>query len=351
MIDELKKIEEKFAILSKQIEDPLLLKDQKKYTLLNKEYKKISNIVEQYIVHKTIKKSIEESKLLLQDKDTEIIEMAKKEIADLDKKLVSQEEILKKLLLPPDPYEGKNCILELRAGVGGDEAAIWTGDLFRMYERFAEAKGWRFQVVDYTQGSSGGYKEIISIIAGKKSYASLRYESGVHRVQRVPATESQGRVHTSTASVAVLPEADEVDLTIDKKDIKKETFCSSGPGGQSVNTTYSAVRLTHIPSGIVVSCQDGKSQIKNMEKAQKVLRARLHKKKLAEQNAEIGAERRAMVGSGDRSEKIRTYNYPQGRVTDHRISYTQHNLPAMLQGDLDKLVEKLQIAQNTLGGK
>jgi peptide chain release factor 1 len=237
-------------------------------------------------------------------------------------------------------------VLEIRAGTGGDEAAIFAGDLFRMYQRFAEKSGWRLEVLDLTEGTSGGYKEILSMVSGEDVYGKLKYESGVHRVQRVPSTETQGRVHTSAASVAVLPEMDEVDVEINMNDIRKDTFCSSGPGGQSVNTTYSAVRLTHLPTGLVVSCQDEKSQLKNLDKALKVLRSRLYEIELQKHQDEVGAQRRSMVGSGDRSDKIRTYNYPQGRVTDHRIGYSVHNLPTVMDGEIADFIEQLQIAEN-----
>ncbi len=256
------------------------------------------------------------------------------------------EKLLKTLLIPKDPNDGKNSILEIRAGTGGDEAAIFAGDLFRMYQRFAEKSGWRLEVLDLTEGTSGGYKEIISMVTGADVYGKLKYESGVHRVQRVPATETQGRVHTSAASVAVLPEMDDVEVEINMNDIRKDTFCSSGPGGQSVNTTYSAIRLTHLPTGLVVSCQDEKSQLKNLEKALKVLRSRLYEIELQKHQDEVGAQRRSMVGSGDRSDKIRTYNYPQGRVTDHRIGYSVHNLPTVMDGEIGDFIEQLQIAEH-----
>ena len=250
------------------------------------------------------------------------------------------------MLIPKDPNDSKAIILEIRAGTGGDEAAIFAGDLFRMYQRFSEKKGWRFSVLDITEGTSGGYKEIVSTISGEDVYGMMKYESGVHRVQRVPVTESQGRVHTSAASIAVLPEMDEVEVKLDMNDIRKDTFCSSGPGGQSVNTTYSAVRLTHLPSGIVVTCQDEKSQIKNLDKAKKVLRSRLYEIELAKHNEAIGEKRKSMVGSGDRSDKIRTYNYPQSRVTDHRINYSVYNLQAVVDGDIEDFIERLRIADN-----
>lgn len=345
MIEQLEALKRRFKEISEQLSDPTLAAHTKAYATLSKTYKKLGKKVEVYDTYRKVLADIEDLKLLAEgEEEAEMKRMAKEELGALMEQREELEEALKLLLLPEDPDEEKNCMLEIRGGAGGDEAAIWAGDLFRMYQRFGEKQKWKMEVLDYTEGTSGGYKEIIVKVGGAKAYAHLRYESGVHRVQRVPATETQGRIHTSTASVAVLPEADEVEVEIDMKDVNKETFCSSGPGGQSVNTTYSAVRLTHIPTGIVASCQDGKSQIKNFEKALEVLRARLYERKLAKQKAEMGAERRAMVGTGDRSEKVRTYNYPQGRVTDHRIGYTQHNLPAVLGGDLTTLIEKLRMA-------
>lgn len=346
MIEQLESLKQRFEEIGKKLADPdLVTKDIKSYTKLSKSYKKLSKKVIVYDTYKKVKDDIKELKAFLtKEEEPEMKSIAKEELAELGKKEVTLEKDLKLLLLPEDPDEEKNCLIEIRGGAGGDEAAIWAGDLFRMYQRFCEKQRWKFEVLDYTSGTSGGYKEIIAKVKGKKAYAQLRYESGIHRVQRVPATEIQGRIHTSTASIAVLPEADAVEVNIQMKDIRKETFCSSGPGGQSVNTTYSAVRLTHLPSGIVASCQDGKSQIKNLEKALEVLRARLYERKLALQKAEMGAERKAMVGTGDRSEKVRTYNYPQGRVTDHRIGYTQHNLPTILAGDLQGFIEKLRVA-------
>jgi peptide chain release factor 1 len=272
--------------------------------------------------------------------------MAKEELDELKEQKEQMESELRQMLIPKDPKDSKNCILEIRGGTGGDEAAIFAGDLFRMYERFCEKQNWNLTVLDLTFGSSGGYKEIISTITGTDVYGMMKYESGVHRVQRVPATETQGRVHTSAASVAVLPEVDDVEVNIDMNDVRKDTYCSSGPGGQSVNTTYSAVRLTHIPSGLVVTCQDQKSQIKNFEKALKVLQSRLYDIELAKHNAEIGAQRKIMVGGGDRSDKIRTYNYSQSRVTDHRINKTVYNLSDVMDGNIEEFISALRFAEN-----
>jgi len=280
------------------------------------------------------------------EKDQEFKEMAKMELEELTPKLEKIVEELKQMLIPKDSNDSKNIILEIRAGTGGDEAAIFAGDLFRMYQRFSEKRGWKLSVMDVMEGTSGGYKEIITTISGEDVYGLMKFESGVHRVQRVPQTETQGRVHTSAASVAVLPEMEELEVEIDMNEVRKDTYCSSGPGGQSVNTTYSAVRLTHIPTGIVVQCQDQKSQLKNFDKALGVLRSRIYEIELAKQNQEIGAQRKSMVGSGDRSDKIRTYNYPQGRVTDHRIGYSQHNLPNVMDGEIGEFIERLRIAEN-----
>jgi peptide chain release factor 1 len=284
--------------------------------------------------------------ILSQETDDEMREMAKMEIEELESKIEPLEEKIKFLLLPADPEDAKNAILEIRAGTGGDEASIFAGDLFRMYSKYCERKGWKMEVTHFTEGTSGGYKEIVANISGNSVYGIMKYESGVHRVQRVPKTETQGRIHTSAASVVVLPEADEFDVELNDKDIRKDTYCSSGPGGQSVNTTYSAIRLTHIPTGIVVTCQDEKSQLKNLAKAMKVLRTRLYEREYSKYLEEISSKRKTMVSTGDRSAKIRTYNWPQGRVTDHRINLTLYNLNAILDGDLQELIEKLQMAEN-----
>jgi peptide chain release factor 1 len=321
--------------------------DMKSYAKLNKEYKELEKIVKQYEAYLLLLANIESAREVLKtEKDPDFREMAKAELDELEPQVEQMEEVLKQMLIPKDPNDSKDVILEIRAGTGGDEAAIFAGDLFRMYQRFAEKNALRMELIDYTEGSAGGYKEIICGVSGEDVYGKLKFESGVHRVQRVPATETQGRIHTSAASVAVLPEVEEVEVQLNMNDIRKDTFCSSGPGGQSVNTTYSAVRLTHIPTGIVVQCQDEKSQIKNFEKALKVLRSRIYEIELSKQQEEIGAARKSMVGSGDRSDKIRTYNYPQSRVTDHRIGYTVYNLPAVMDGQIDDFIEQLRMADN-----
>lgn len=347
MIDKLEAIKHRFEEVGQLIVQPDSMADMNKYSKLNKEYKDLEKIVVKYNTYRNVLDNFDSTKKLLNtEKDPEFREMAKIELEELEEQKGRLEEELKKMLIPKDPNDSKNVILEIRAGTGGDEAAIFAGDIFRMYQRFAEKQGWKLNVLDLTEGTSGGYKEIISTISGEDVYGMMKFESGVHRVQRVPATETQGRVHTSAASVAVLPEMDEVEVEVNMNDIRKDTFCSSGPGGQSVNTTYSAVRLTHIPSGLVVSCQDEKSQIKNFDKALRVLRSRLYEIELKRHNDEVGAQRKSMVGSGDRSDKIRTYNYPQGRVTDHRIGYSVHNLPVVMDGEIADFIEQLRIAEH-----
>ena len=347
MIDKLEEIKNRFEEVGQLLVQPDTIKDMKKYSLLNKEYKGLEKVVMKYEEYKNILSNIESAKVVLNtEKDLEFRKMAKEEMEELPLKKEQIEEELKQMMIPKDPNDSKDVILEIRAGTGGDEAAIFAGDLFRMYQRFADKMRWKMTIMDLQEGTSGGYKEIVCSLSGEDVYGQMKYESGVHRVQRIPATETQGRVHTSAASVVVLPEMDEVEVEIDMNDVRKDTYCSSGPGGQSVNTTYSAIRLTHIPSGIVVTCQDQKSQLKNFDKALKVLRSRLYKIELKKHNEEVGAKRKTMVGSGDRSDKIRTYNYPQGRVTDHRIGYSQHNLPTVMDGEIGTFIEKLRLADH-----
>ncbi len=347
MIEKLEEIKHRHEEVGQLLVQPDTISDMKKYSKLNKEYKDLGKIVEKIDEYSMVLSNIDSAKDVLDtEKDPEFRDMAKMEIDELNPRKEALEVELKRMLIPKDPNDSKNVILEIRAGTGGDEAAIFAGDLFRMYQRFAEKQGWKLSVMDLQEGTSGGYKEIVSSISGDDVYGMMKYESGVHRVQRVPATETQGRVHTSAASVAVLPEMDEVEVEVDMNEVRKDTYCSSGPGGQSVNTTYSAIRLTHLPTGIVVTCQDQKSQLKNFDKALKVLRSRLYELELAKHNEEIGAQRRSMVGSGDRSDKIRTYNYAQGRVTDHRIGYSQHNLPTVMGGEISPFIEQLRLADN-----
>ncbi|WP_020597697.1 peptide chain release factor 1 [Spirosoma panaciterrae] len=347
MLEQLEAIRERFDEVSQQIVQPEVVSDQKRFMKLSKEYKDLEKIVVQYQAYTQLLEEIENAKQIIStEKDEDFRELAKAELDELLPRRETMEETLKEMLIPKDPNDSKNVILEIRGGTGGDEAAIFAGDLFRMYQRFCEKMGWRMSLVDYTEGTSGGYKEIVSEIEGEDVYGKLKFESGVHRVQRVPATETQGRIHTSAASVAVLPEAEEVDVELNMNDIRKDTFCSSGAGGQSVNTTYSAVRLTHIPTGLVVQCQDERSQLKNFDKALTVLRSRLYEIELQKHNEAIASQRKTMVGSGDRSDKIRTYNYPQSRVTDHRIGMTVYNLPAVMDGDIGDFIEQLRIAEN-----
>ena len=348
MIDKLEAIKVRFDEVSKLIVDPDVIADMKQYVKLNKEYKDLDNIVKVYNNYKNIISNIDSAKKILNEEtDLELKEMAKSEIdIYLSKKEVLEQDI-KILLIPKDPNDDRNAVVEIVAGTGGDEASIFCGDLFRMYSKFIETKKWKIELVDYTEGTSGGFKSVVFNVLGIGAYGFLKYEGGVHRVQRVPKTETQGRVHTSASAVIVLPEAEEFDVELKDSEIKKETYCSSGPGGQSVNTTYSAVRLTHIPTGIVAQCQDQKSQIKNHAQALKVLRTRIYEMELKKKQDEEGDLRKTMISSGDRSDKIRTYNYPQGRVTDHRIGLTLYSLGEIIDGDINKIIEELKIADNT----
>ncbi|HSZ24129.1 MAG TPA: peptide chain release factor 1 [Cytophagaceae bacterium] len=347
MIDKLEAIKQRFEEVSELLIQPDIISDMKRYSSLNKEYKDLDKIVVEYKKYLEILSNIDTSKAVIStEKDPEFREMAKVELDELIPKKEAMEELIKEMLIPKDPNDSKNIVLEIRGGAGGDEASIFAGDLYRMYQRFAERMGWKMEPIDFTEGTAGGYKEVICSVSGEDVYGKMKFESGVHRVQRVPNTETQGRVHTSAASVVVLPEMEDVEVNIDMNDVRKDLFCSSGPGGQSVNTTYSAVRLTHIPTGIVVQCQDEKSQIKNFDKALKVLRSRIYEIELEKHNQEVGAQRKSMVGSGDRSDKIRTYNYPQSRVTDHRIGYTVHNLTSVMDGNIEDFIEQLRITEN-----
>ncbi|MCI0486304.1 MAG: peptide chain release factor 1 [Blastocatellia bacterium] len=342
MLDKLASIEEKYESLSKQLGDPELLADQQSYTKIAKQHRELEEIVAKYREYKALERGIRETKEMLEEEaDAEILDLARAELLDLEERVTRVEGELKALLLPKDPNDEKNVILEIRAGTGGDEATLFAADIMRMYIRYGERQGWRVQVLDASESGIGGVKEAILLIEGNRVYSKLKHESGVHRVQRVPQTESSGRIHTSAVTVAVLPEAEEVDIKIDPKDLRIDTFCSSGPGGQSVNTTYSAVRITHLPTNTVVSMQDEKSQIKNREKAMRVLRSRLLEMEQDKQHEAIASERRSMVGSGDRSEKIRTYNFKENRITDHRIGYTMHQLDLFMEGEIADLIDAL----------
>ena len=347
ILEKLEGVKNRFIEVGEILTGPDLMSDMKRYIKLNKEYKELKPVVESYDRYKSALANLASSReLLAAEKDEEMREMAKAEIDSLLSEIPAMEEELRFLLLPADPEDDKNAVMEIRAGTGGDEASIFAGDLFRMYSKYIESRGWKIDINYFTDGTSGGYKEIVFAVTGDGVYGVMKYESGVHRVQRVPQTETQGRIHTSAATVAVLPEADEFDIDIRNEDIRKDTYCSSGPGGQSVNTTYSAIRLTHVPTGLVVTCQDEKSQIKNLEKAMKELRTRLYNLEYQKYLDEISSKRKTMVSTGDRSAKIRTYNYPQGRVTDHRINLTIYNLPVVLDGNIQELLDKLQMAEN-----
>ncbi|MGB1992261.1 MAG: peptide chain release factor 1 [Flavobacteriaceae bacterium] len=346
MIERLAIVKQRFDEVSDLIIQPEVIADQKRYIALNREYKDLSALMEKRKEYLNLSQRQKEAEEIISDgSDPEMTDMAKEELEEVKSKL--PEETIRFMLIPKDPEDAKNVVMELRAGTGGDEASIFAGDLYRMYTKYCESKGWKVSVVDLSEGTAGGFKEIIIEVSGTDVYGTLKFESGVHRVQRVPQTETQGRVHTSAATVMVLPEAEEFDIEIDMNEVRLDLFCSSGPGGQSVNTTYSAVRLTHIPTGIVAQCQDQKSQHKNKEKALKVLRSRLYELELSKKLEEDSAKRSAMVSSGDRSAKIRTYNYPQGRVTDHRIGLTLYDLQNIVNGDLDKLVDEIQLHYNT----
>lgn len=348
MLDKLEAIYARFKEVELRLSDPDVISDIKKFNQLNKEYGELKTVVEAYKEYKNLISNLEEAKNILKtEKDEELREMAKMELDELSERKEPLENEIKILLIPKDPEDDKNVIVEIRAGTGGDEASIFAGDLFRMYQRYCANKGWKTEVLEAVEGTAGGYSRVSFSIEEPGAYGILKFESGVHRVQRVPETESQGRVHTSAATVAVLPEADEVDVNLDMKDVKRDTFRSSGAGGQHVNKTESAVRLTHIPTGIVVECQDGRSQHKNFDKALSVLRTRLYEQEVAKRHAEQAAERKSLVSTGDRSAKIRTYNFPQSRVTDHRINLTRHNLNEVMNGDLDEFIEQLHIAENT----
>lgn len=342
MLDKLQNIEDKYEELTRLMSDPAVIADQAQFQKHAKAHAGLTEIVTVFREYKKVLSDLDEARSLLKEKlEPDFREMVEMEAKELQEKQEQLEQQLKVLLLPKDPNDEKNVIMEIRAGAGGDEAALFAGDLFRMYTRYAEERGWKTEVMDSHPTDIGGFKEIVFAVEGHGAYSRLKFESGVHRVQRIPTTESGGRIHTSTATVAVLPEAEEVDVEIDPNDLRIDIFCSSGPGGQSVNTTQSAVRITHIPTGIVVSCQDEKSQHKNKDKAMKVLRARLLDKAIQEQQGQIANARKSQVGTGDRSERIRTYNFPQGRVTDHRIGLTLHKLNMVLEGQLDEIIDAL----------
>lgn len=347
MLDKLEAIRLRFEEVGQLIIQPEVASDMKEFTKLNKEFKDLEKIVVVYKEYKDVIDNISSSKEILKtEKDEEFREMAKMELDELTPRQAELEDKLKYMLIPKDPDDSKDVIVEIRAGAGGDEAGIFAGDLYRMYDRFIDTKGWKKELISLSEASSGGFKEIVFGVSGEDVYGSLKFESGVHRVQRVPVTESQGRVHTSAASVAVLPEVEDVDVQLDMKDVKKDTYRASGAGGQHVNKTESAVRLTHLPTGIVVECQDGRSQHKNYDKALQVLRSRMYEKELKKQQDEIAGERKSLVGNADRSDKIRTYNYPQGRVTDHRIGYSVHNLPTVMDGQIEDFIDNLRMAEN-----
>lgn len=349
LLDKVLSLQDKYNKLQEQLSDPGVMSDMKKYVQLNKDYKELQPIIKAGLEYKKNLDELSQAKdILVNEKDEELKEMARMEISEIEPKIPQMEQNLKLLLIPADPDDSKNALVEIRGGTGGDEAAIFAGDLFRMYSKYAERKGWKLEVTDQTPGTAGGYKMIVFKLSSSTDgvYGTMKYESGVHRVQRVPQTETQGRIQTSAASVAVFPEAGEFDVELNMNDVRKDIFCASGPGGQGVNTTYSAIRLTHIPSGIVVQCQEERSQIKNFERALEELRTRLYNMEHQKYLDGIAAKRKTMVSTGDRSAKIRTYNYPQGRVTDHRINWSMYNLPAFMDGDIQECIDQLQIAEN-----
>lgn len=348
MLEKLQIVKQRFDEVSDLIIQPDVMTDQKRYIALNKEYKDLKALNDKREEYMSLMDNINEAEEIIADgSDAEMVAMAKMQYDEAKERIPKLEDEIKFMLIPQDPEDSKNAVVELRAGTGGDEASIFAGDLFRMYSKYCESKGWKVDVVDYSEGTNGGFKEIQFEVMGEDVYGTLKFEAGVHRVQRVPQTETQGRVHTSAATVMVFPEAEEFDIEVNPKDVRIDFFCSSGPGGQSVNTTYSAVRLTHIPTGLVAQCQDQKSQHKNKEKAFKVLRSRLYDIELAKKQAEDAAKRGSMVSSGDRSAKIRTYNYSQGRVTDHRIGLTLYDLGNIVNGDIQRIIDELQLAENT----
>jgi peptide chain release factor 1 len=348
MLDKLNILKQRFDEVSDLIIQPDIINDRERYVKLTKEYKELKEINEERTTYIQLQNNIEEAKEIISDgSDAEMVDMAKMQLEESSAELEKLEEKIRFMLIPKDPEDTKNAVVEVRAGTGGDEASIFAGDIFRMLSKYCESKGWNVSTVDYSEGTNGGFKEIQFEVNGQDVYGTLKYEAGVHRVQRVPQTETQGRVHTSAATVMVFPEAEEFDIEIDPKDVRIDYFCSSGPGGQSVNTTYSAVRLTHEPTGIVAQCQDQKSQHKNKEKAFRVLRSRLYEMELAKKQAEDAEKRGSMVTSGDRSAKIRTYNYPQGRVTDHRINLTLYDLDNIINGDIQKIIDELKLVDNT----
>lgn len=348
MLEKIQIIKQRFDEVSDLIIQPDIISDQKRYVQINKEYKDLKKIIEQGEIYEMLISNIDEAQHIINDgSDEEMVEMAKMQLEEAKAKLPQLEEEIKFLLIPKDPEDAKNVVVEVRAGTGGDEASIFAGDLHRMYTKYCESKGWKVDIVDFNEGTSGGFKEIIFEVSGADVYGTMKFEAGVHRVQRVPQTETQGRVHTSAASVIVLPEAEEFDLELDMSEVRIERTTSTGPGGQSVNTTYSAIKLHHEPTGMIVSCQDQKSSHKNLEKALKVLRSRLYEIELAKKQAADSEKRKSMVSSGDRSAKIRTYNYPQGRVTDHRIGLTLYDLSNIINGDIQKIIDELMLVENT----